>query len=532
MHHLQHIAQLAPLLKAHGLRQVVIAPGSRNAPLIQLFTADKDFSCHSIVDERSAGYVALGMARELKEAVGVVTTSGTAVLNLLPAVAEARHQGIPLIVITGDRPPEVLPQFDNQITTQALPFLAHVKASLDLREAVETEDQLEKLQQEMDALLKQGLNFPPGPVHMNFLLHEPLYVELPDPRVYAIPAGEDPLKDDIPVPAPVQEKLMILVGMGSYDQELGKVLLKLTKHTSSLVVAENLSNLRDAAFIAYPELTLAMVPAGELEELRPDRVLALGKQVVSKGLKLLLQDLPPERISDLSDIENPATLLESLVPDSKAIRNKYAESWKKQETKALAGAATYLESAEFGSFSALHHIVKDLPAEAVLHLGNSSTIRFSQLMPGPEKFRCYSNRGTSGIDGCLSSAVGAAMVSDSQHVIVLGDLSLAYDSNGLWNRNFPENLRVIVLNDKGGGIFRLLDGPSQMPFFEAFSVSHHPVNFESLAEAFGRTCIRVDNPGDLQDHLPGFFKRETGAGLLEIDTSACENSRIFKDLFN
>jgi len=143
----------------------------------------------------------------------------------------------------------------------------------------------------------------------------------------------------------------------------------------------------------------------------------------------------------------------------------------------------------------------------------------------------YSNRGTSGIDGSVSAAVGASLVSDRTHVLVVGDLSFVYDSNALWNKNFPQNLKIIVLNDGGGGIFRLLEGPDRMDFFEEYSVTHHPVSLELLSQAFGRDCSRVTNREELQEKLETLFSPGSILSVLEVDTTGSENSRIFKQFF-
>ncbi len=179
MRRYQHITELGPLLKSFGIRHVIICPGSRNAPLIQLFTANKAFHCHSLVDERSAGYVALGMARQLQEPVVVLTTSGTAVLNLAPAVAEAYHQHIPLVVITADRPPEKITQFNNQRLDQRAPFYAFSKGFYQFPLPVKHPEDLLQLSERVQSLVIEALSVPAGPVHMNIPLEEPLYEALP-----------------------------------------------------------------------------------------------------------------------------------------------------------------------------------------------------------------------------------------------------------------------------------------------------------------------------------------------------------------
>jgi 2-succinyl-5-enolpyruvyl-6-hydroxy-3-cyclohexene-1-carboxylate synthase len=217
--------------------------------------------------------------------------------------------------------------------------------------------------------------------------------------------------------------------------------------------------------------------------------------------------------------------------DQEGAAAAYRHLWKEIEDRECKRAEKYFNQAAFGNLSALVRVLKDIPSQSTVHLGNSTTIRFSQLVPARSDLRYYSNRGISGIDGSLSSAVGAAMVSNQQHLLILGDLSFVYDSNALWNRDFPDNLKIVVLNDGGGGIFRLLDGPDKMEFFEEFSVTHHPVSLELLSASYGRMASRAGTMEELDQLLPVLWSTGHGLSVLEVDTTACENSRIFKDLF-
>ena len=181
MQHHQHIVELGLLLEALKIRHVVIAPGSRNAPLIQLFTSNKAFFCHSVVDERVAGYLALGMSRHLNEPVVVVTTSGTAVLNLSPSMAEAYHQHIPLIILSADRPVESIPQFNNQVVDQVAPFFNHSRGFYEFPMELRSEEELIQALSSVEHLFHTANSDPGGPVHVNLPLAEPLYQSLPTP---------------------------------------------------------------------------------------------------------------------------------------------------------------------------------------------------------------------------------------------------------------------------------------------------------------------------------------------------------------
>jgi 2-succinyl-5-enolpyruvyl-6-hydroxy-3-cyclohexene-1-carboxylate synthase len=540
MHHLQHISDLGPLLKSLGAEHVVIAPGSRNAPLIQLFTSDKAFTCHSIVDERSAGYVALGMAKELNQPVLVLTTSGTAVLNLSPAVAEAFHQQVPLLVLTADRPREIISQFNNQVTDQHFPYFNHSKGFFEFPVQPRTEDQLEESIRSAEKLCLEALREPAGPVHLNLPLSEPLYVPLPEPLLstgryasYNKARASEAVSNHELVPGRISpaKKIMILAGMGRKDAALEQVLEELLACRQAVVVAENISNKSSGLFISTPELVLAGALEEELKALTPDILITFGLQVVSKRLKLFLQLLTDLEIVELQDSAALPELLGALLAPEKT-ENHFLGKWKEIERREAGRASGYLQKASFGSLTALARILQHVPSQTVLHLGNSTTVRFSQVLQARSDLLYYSNRGTSGIDGSLSSAVGAAMVSGRQHLLILGDLSFVYDSNGLWNKDFPENLKIVVMNDGGGGIFRLLDGPDQMDFFEEFSVTHHPVSLELLSGAFGRRFARATGMEELEREIAKLCSNGSGLSVLEVDTAGSENSRIFKALYS
>jgi len=526
MHHLQHITELGPLFATAGARHIIIAPGSRNAPLIQLFTSDRRYSCHSHVDERSAGYVALGMARQLNEPVVVVTTSGTAVLNLSPAIAEAFQQRIPLLVVTADRPREILTQFNNQVTDQLAPYFNHSKGFFEFPAEVRSEAELEAGISSVEQLFREALRFPAGPVHLNLPLTEPLYEQLPGS---ILPERNDEGEtDEPPSPAvsfptidPAATRVMILAGMGKKDRKVQEALEQILIHCQSVVVAENISNLVSGHFVSCPELVLSGASEDERRAMAPDVVIAFGLQMVSKRMKLFVQSLGNVSLTDLPEGTPLTGFLEGF-KGSGRITNSYWRKWKEIEDRETDRAASYLQYAPFSNLTAVARILQSAPSHTVIHLGNSAT-------RGDMEY--YSNRGISGIDGSLSAAVGAAMVSDRLHLLLLGDLSFVYDSNALWNENFPENLKIVVLNDGGGGIFRLLDGPDRMPFFEEFSVTHHPVSLELLSGAFGRSFGRAGDFNELDRLLGSLFTAGTGLTVLEVDTTASENSRIFKELF-
>lgn len=528
-----HIADLSPLFSAAGLKHVVISPGSRNAPLIQLFTRSSEFTCHSVVDERSAGYQALGMARQLGQPVALLCTSGTAVLNLAPAVAEAYYQGIPLVVLTADRPLERFPSFNNQWMDQEAPFYAWSRGFLQWEDPGPHPGNQRKMQEEVMRLMQAATRPSPGPVHLNLLLEEPLYEILAPSKklsaqgLRALEVADVIEKEEIPA-FPRESRILLLAGMSPPDARVNALLSTLAQRGVA-VIAEPLSNMKDPRFIAHPELMLGLTGGAEQEGLAPELLLSLGGQVLSKRLKLLLQALP-----GLRHMEASLSWLEAWMAEEQPASPSgldYARRWKALEKAALKEAGQRQQGLAFCNFQVVGKALEEIPHGSILHLGNSATVRYAQLYPLREDLDYYANRGTSGIDGCLSAALGAARVSDRLHVLLVGDLSFVYDSNALWQEHFPENLKILVLNDGGGGIFRLLDGPGRMPFFEEFSVTRHPVSLEKLSTAFGRECLRVEDEEALAWALGRLWDSKEGLVVVEADTRKSENSRIFKQFF-
>ncbi|MBN2699805.1 MAG: 2-succinyl-5-enolpyruvyl-6-hydroxy-3-cyclohexene-1-carboxylic-acid synthase [Bacteroidales bacterium] len=539
----QHIADLASLLRRLGVRHVVIAPGSRNAPLIQVFQRDPQFRCIGHVDERSAGYMALGMAMVLNEPVVVLTTSGTAALNLGPAVAEAFCRQVPLIVITADRPREWPPHFNNQIIDQEEIFIRNSKAFLNLNTDVAGEDALAQLRDEIQGIITLASSGRPGPVHLNILLKEPLYDEIPPASSFTInPAsavreprsGKDCLsladEDFIFGHLKGQKKVLMLAGLQSYSREDQYLMASLSSLYQVVVVAENIANIPSDLFISRPELLLGSLNDAGRQLLTPDLVLAFGGQVVSKRMRLFIQALRevPVKTTDCFPAEYFKRMIQR---EEMGEQNRFLGIWKSALSVSEERADHFIEQAGFCNLTAIGRVLESIPRNALVHLGNSSVIRYAQLFPTRPDLKYFSNRGTSGIDGCLSSAVGSAMVSDELNVVILGDLSFVYDSNGLWNRNFPDNLRIIVINDDGGGIFRIIEGPDRMPFFEEFSVTHHPVSIKRLSEAFGHAHRVAGDFNGMEEGLERLFGSGPGPVVLEIETGESENSRIFKQFF-
>ena len=551
----QGIGNIPFICVQQGVKQAVISPGSRNAPLIISFNQCKELTCLSITDERSAGYFALGIARASGNPVALVCTSGTAALNFGPAIAEAYYQNLPLVVFTADRPPEWIDQADGQTIRQTELFKNHVKQSFCL--PVETSDVADRWYH--DRLVSHAVDLacqlPGGPVHINVPLREPLYTTMPpasdDTRIIRTLSARTDIPDDkahdLAAKWKQAGKKLIIGGFGNPDKKLLHILNEINKDKSVVIIAENLSNLTDDSFIVAPERFFAAVSDDEGENFRPDLLITFAGAVVSKKLKQFLRLHRPKEHWNLSsspactDTYQSLTLNITTHPDlffGKIISSghaanasaDYKRSFIQKEKEIRSKHLSYLRKAPFSDLKAFEQILEMLPAETDLHLANSTPVRYAQLFQTRPDISYYSNRGTSGIDGCLSTAAGASYASGNPTTIIAGDLAFIYDSNALWNNYLTDHFRIIVMNNGGGNIFTLIETGEEMVSLKDYFVTPHQVQIRHIAEAFGIKYYFCNDLISLQKQLKIFFS-VSGPSVLEIKSEEEVNSRIFKAYF-
>ena len=553
----QHISELAEIIFQKGIRYAVISPGSRNAPLITSFLNQKKIKCLSIVDERSAAFFALGIARQQGKPVALICTSGTAVLNYAPALAEAYYQQVPLLVLTADRPVEWIDQQDNQTLRQQAIYTNFIKQSFQLPQEVHSETDVWYSQRQISEAVNRAGTFPEGPVHVNIPLKEPLYsremAENSQPKIINvidrdISLNETDLKE-IAGKWNNSACKLIICGQQNKNEELNHLLSRLAEDSSVTVIAENLSNLYSERFIDCPDKILTGASQEDMSALAPDILISFGGPVVSKRLKLFLRNHKPQEhwLVDLSarhtDTYQSLTHILPVQP-LKFFRQltslhkvtpvaTYQSEWRSLIKKVELNHDRFFADIPFSDLQAFQILLEKIPGHSVLQLGNSSPVRYAQFFKSINSLSYYSNRGTSGIDGCLSTAAGSAYFNNKTlTTVILGDLSFAYDSNALWNKNLTGNLRIVVLNNGGGGIFRLIEGPLGNKGFEEFFETRHPVNIELLTRAFDLSYYYCDNAENLNSILDKFYDPKQKAAVLEIKTPQKENADIYKKYLN
>jgi 2-succinyl-5-enolpyruvyl-6-hydroxy-3-cyclohexene-1-carboxylate synthase len=507
--------------------------------------------CLSITDERSAGYFALGMAQLHAEPVAVVCTSGTAVLNLAPCVAEAYYQNLPLVIFTADRPKEWIDQADGQTIRQNDIFRNYIKQSFELPLETTHDDDLWYFNRMLSQAIDTAKNYPSGPVHINIPLREPLYVPLPeDFDIPAIPQSAPALNllqsDSMKAFAQKWEKAkkkMILFGILRKNETLQKLAVELAQREDTLVVAENLSNIADYNIIYAPERLVASLLDEEKTDFHPDLIITVGEGTISKRLKQYLRinkpaehwHIGPGQYTDtyksLSAViqADPVTFLSELHQHPPITENKFASV--KNKTLRLAELHEEFASAPgLSDLRVIHKILSVIPDNSIVHLANSTPVRYAQLSPSREFITYFANRGTSGIDGCISTAAGSAYRSQKQVFIISGDLAFIYDSNALWNNHPQLNLKIVVLNNNGGNIFSLIESSPEMDKARMYFETPHKVKIKSLTEAYGAGHLECSGLDELDSKMEE-LTRWNGTCVLEIKTDPKTNTRVYKEYY-
>lgn len=548
----KHIHQLAALLLKKGIADIVISPGSRNAPMIHTFHGIARFNCRNVVDERSAAYFALGLSLAKQKPVVLVCTSGTAALNYAPAIAEAFYQNIPLIVLTADRPDYWIDQLESQCVRQEGIYRNFVKMEVNLPLG-ESEKELWFAARQISECLNLAVSGTPAPVHINIPLEEPLHqlidAELPEIKDIAIaPAKPRVSETELFGLAEIvrqSKKIMVLAGQLNPDPALEKALVAFVAKTGAVVLHEYLSNVHGEQFVGSIDALMAAILEENTTDYNPDLLITLGGQFVSKSLKQFLRKSKPAGHWHLSlraehfdtyqsltkIVQTEATdFFELLAEQEIQTSSDYLKLWKSKENRVNQLRDEFVANCEFSDLRAFELIGKNIPENSVVHLGNSSPVRYALIHNRVNKAEYYSNRGTAGIDGCVSTAVGFASESNKINTVIVGDLSFFYDSNALWNKYIGDNLRIIVIHNGGGNIFSMIKGPGETPAFQEHFFTENTHKAEGLAKAFDLDYFSASNENELTAALTEFYSHDQKA-VLEVFTDAEVNVNVFRELF-
>lgn len=527
------------------IETVVISPGSRNAPLTIGFSNHKDFETLSIVDERCAAFFALGIAQQTLKPVALVCTSGSALLNYYPAIAEAYYSQIPLVVISADRPAHLIDIGDGQTIRQENVFKNHILYSANLKE-FDAENSIKALSKAF-SLLRQVK----GPIHINAPFNEPLYETVATMNDFRFIAEESDLQDTIDYENLASQwnsakKKMILVGVHSPNAALEILLDKVADDPSVLVFTETTSNLYNKRFVNSIDNLIFNLTEEEFTSLQPDILLTFGGMIVSKKIKKFLREYSPKEhwhVNELRAFDTYQVLSKHLKIDSHSFfkhfcelvdydnKSTYESTWTYYKQRIREKHNHYIKTAPYSDLKVFEQVLKVIPDFSEVQFSNSAIIRYSQLFEMNSTITVFCNRGTSGIDGSTSTALGAAYATQKPTTLITGDLSFFYDSNALWNNYIPTDVRIVIINNSGGGIFKIIPGPKKSTALKYFETPHC-LTAEHLCVMFGFEYSTAHNLKTLAEEVVGFYDKSDKPKVLEVFTPSDLNDLVLKEYIN
>jgi len=543
-------AYLAKICAAKAIKHAIISPGSRNAPLTIAFNRQEGITCISIPDERSAAFFALGMAQQLNEPVALLCTSGSAMLNYASATAEAYYQFIPLLLISADRPQEWINQGVGQTIQQLGALEPHVKATVQLpQDPVHVDDQWHCQRVINEALdkLTLGVN---GPVHVNAPFREPLYgtreYDWKDLKVIeqvkTRTAFTEEDLNDLSLAFNSAKKVMILAGQHDPSAKLGPLLSQLVNEQKVVVLTESTSNLDGGPFYGCID---RLLPATLTETHKPDLLISFGGPIISKRIIHLLREWNPAqhwRIgraprhldtfqSLTKDIQaSPDAFFEAMLSRAVDKDSAYSTAWEMLDRDSIAIHEHFIANAPFCDLSVFKTLLEEIPEKSDIHWANSTPIRYSQLFVRDRGHAHYANRGTSGIDGCTSTAAGFAHASQKLTTLVTGDVAFLYDTNGLWNHHLSNALKIVLIDNGGGNIFKYINGPDSTAELDEFFVTKSKVDPLAVAKAYGLAIFDCSAADTLVDQVNALYA-SAGPALLRIQTDSNVSPRVLRDYF-
>lgn len=588
----ENINILTSLLLEYGVSDAVVCPGSRNAPIVHNLSQCQSIRCHPVTDERSAGFYALGIAQATQRPTVVCVTSGTALLNLAPAVAEAYYQHVPLVVVSADRPVQWIGQLDGQTLPQPDALGRFVRKAVSLPEphsvSLGNDEGLEasgkgalsdgdkRLDEERwmcRRLVNEALHAAtcrqPAPVHINVPITEPLFAfdvaELPVAKRFRQMEKVSFLNQQRQLFERFfsAERPMIVIGQMAYGIISPETIRSLSQHY--VVMAEPLSNLHYQT-IHFDEAVRVVESLDRNESLQyvPDYIIYIGDTLVSKPTRRWLRSTKATSCvitPDALDIHDPITTLEDIVEcpledvdlllssfcdiydnpedfeDDEDVmahedsRHGFHACWQQLLDYCAERAETYEPGfSQMATVKYFEEQLADLDTDICVHYANSSAVRLACIYA---QHYVWCNRGVNGIEGSLSTAAGFSLATDALTVCVIGDLSFFYDQNALWNSNIGGNLRIVLLNNSGGGIFRQLKGLDKSPVATSFVAAQHETTAQGICTQNDIGYISAKDMGEMQIGIVTLLTRETNRPmLLEVFTDVDEDMKAYSMYFS
>jgi 2-succinyl-5-enolpyruvyl-6-hydroxy-3-cyclohexene-1-carboxylate synthase len=565
---LQPIYDIAEICAQQGVSHAIACPGSRSAPLTLAFANHSAINCMTISDERSAAFIAIGISQQNQQPVSLVSTSGSAAYNFAPAIAEAFFQHIPLLIFTADRPTEWIDQWDGQTIRQQNIFGNHVKQSFQLPHEYTHPDSIWHLHRIVNEAIILSQTYPKGPVHINVPLREPLYPEKNEKIAFSknikrisVAPTEQVLNDAVKVSLldklKAYTRVLVVGGQQDFHEGLANALKSFCKTHHAVLVGDIISNLHAIpGVIQNSDVFLGQCGEDVKKTLAPELLITFGKSVISKSLKQFLRKYKPGAHWHIQPNGNTADTFQSLTQlihcspqhffEQLATREKnesfehqkksnYSSIWKAEENRTSRHVKDFFREPQFSEFAIVKELLDALPARCNLHLANSMAVRYANFIGLSEKNKgvhVYANRGTSGIDGCTSTAVGHALSSEVPNILITGDMAFFYDRNAFWH-NYPiPNLHIAVINNHGGVIFNLIDGPDNLKEKDEYFITNQRLTASHLAGEFDFDYLKLDSLKKIKNLLKDFYEFDNRTKILEVASNRKSSKETFEQFKN
>lgn len=534
------------ICKAKNIQHIIISPGSRNAPLTIGFASDPFFTCYSLADERCAAFFGMGIAQQTAFPIALVCTSGSALLNYYPAVAEAFYSQIPMVIISADRPTSKIDIGDGQTIRQRNVYENHIVYNANLTEEASNEN---------DILINNAINTAiaqKGPVHINAPFEEPLYNTVEEltvtPTIINLETLPLQFKEFDQYIDSYKEatKKLILVGVNTPDALSQEMIDWLANDPSVIIMTETTSNLHHPHCVEHIDRIITTFSEEDFLTFQPDLLITFGGMVISKRIKAFLRKYKPTQHWHIDTLrhydtynalnkavlDTPENFFQTIKENVEHYTTSNYYTWMQSiVTARLAKHEAYLKTIPFSDLSVFETLFAQLPKGTQLQISNSSAIRYAQLIKIDTSNPVYCNRGTSGIDGSTSTAIGAAVATQKPTLLITGDIGFLYDSNGLWNNYIPKDFKILLLNNGGGGIFRILPGHKETPVFNTYFETSHHHTAEHLAKMYNFKYQTATNKEELEQQCQLFFEDNNGPAILEVFTPTEVNNTVLSNYF-
>lgn len=553
---------LASMLVRHGVREVVVSPGSRNAPMVIALSRCGDITTTVVIDERSAAFIALGKAVISSSPVALLCTSGTAVLNYAPAVAEAYYRQVPLIVISADRPMEWIDQDDSQTLRQYEALAHYVKRSYNIPADCREDNMQWYVNRIANDALLCAVSGRKAPVHINIQLDEPLngmtnclenkWLSRDIVQISPASALSEEDKSHLVRKLSLSERVLVIAGFHCPSPRLSRALSRLAGHGNVAVMTESIANINNDGnlFVDRIDSTLSSMSDSEKESMCPDIVITLGGAIVSRFVKQYLRRSPASEHWHVGITEATVDCLRSLTMninmspadffegicgslwDASTNTSDYAARWRDYAKRGIMLHDSYVNMQPWCDLTAMKRVFASIADGWNVQLSNGTTVRYAQLFsaPGHNRFDC--NRGVSGIDGSLSTAIGASTAYDGITLLVTGDMSAQYDIGALASPCITPRFKMIVLCNGGGGIFRFVKSTSELPELEEYFVVNRKFPIKALAEAYGFRYFEASSEEEFDNCYDDFVRESEKPCIFALVTPGELSGKVLKGYFD